>query len=416
VVAGGGWATDTPPETRRNLRFFFWDGMLSAGLEGITPTYIPMFMLALGASSSLIGQMSSLGQLLATLVLLPGALVAERTGRRKLLFALCGGGIARFFVFVIALLPFFLSPQSVIYAVIALRVMGDGLGNFSGPGWTSLAGDLVPPAWRGRFFGSRNLAISLFSMASTYLAGRLITHFTGLGGYQLAFGFAFATGMISTLLFLQIKEPPFKREKAQEGAYNLKAVLVDGLADRDFRTYLTFGIIWNLAIGIGAPYFLLYYVQGLHATPVDVSILMIAGMLAGMPGLRLFGHLADSLGNRRVLLICGLIIPILPFFWILARIPLHGMLINSAGGLLWAGFNLATFNFLLALAPPEKRARYAALFQIAVTASTALGTFLGSLIVGRWGYYPIFALTGSVRYLGIFFFARYVRAKAGDSV
>ena len=176
------------------------------------------------------------------------------------------------------------------------------------------------------------------------------------------------------------------------------------LEDRVFRHYAVFGIIWNLSIGVGGPYFTLFMVQSLKATPTDVAIFTIAGSLSALPALRLFGHLSDSWGARKVMLVTGWLIPLLPLAWILARVPVHGTLINIPGGMLWAGFNLAAFNYLLSLAPSEKRARYAALFQVAVALSSAFGTFLGSLILTHWGYLPIFAVSGIGRFLGMAYF------------
>ena len=176
------------------------------------------------------------------------------------------------------------------------------------------------------------------------------------------------------------------------------------IKDRGFRHYAVFSIIWNLAIGVGGPYFILFAVQSLKATPADVGLYTISASLSALPALRLFGHLSDTWGNRKVMLLTGLLIPLLPLAWILARFPLAGVLINIPGGALWAGFNLAAFNFLLTLAPSEKLARYAALLQLTVALSSAVGTFLGSLILTHWGYFAVFAVSGTGRFIGIGFF------------
>ena len=97
--------------------------------------------------------------------------------------------------------------------------------------------------------------------------------------------------------------------------------------------------------------------------------------------------------------------------WLFARTPLHGILLNIPGGILWAGFNLASFNFLLSLSPSEKRARYAGFFQLAVSLTATAETSLGSLIITTWGFLPIFALSGIGRFIGIFNYAGFLRAK-----
>jgi MFS family permease len=415
ATTGGRWAKEIPDSTQKNLRWFFLDGILGAGLDGIAGPFLSLYMLALGATSGQIGLMTSLAGLFATLLLLPGAMLSERTGKRKLIFVLSGAGAARFSILLFALLPFVLARPTAIYFIILIKVMADGLGNFSGPAWTSMAGDIVPLAWRGRYFGSRNFFMAIGSMLATFLAGNLISHYTSIAGYQIAFGLAWAAGMTSTSFFLQVKEPKIAAAVPGAAAFSIQSVLKTFFDDRVFRHYAVFSMIWNLSIGVGGPYFLLFMVERLKATPADVGIFTIAGSLSALPALRLFGHLSDSWGTRKVMLVTGLLIPLLPLAWILARVPLNGTMINIPGGMLWAGFNLAAFNFLLSLAPSEKRARYAALFQIVVALSSATGTFLGSLILTHWGYLPIFAVSGIGRFIGMGYFLRFVRGPITSS-
>jgi MFS family permease len=411
ATSGGGWSKAVSHSVQKNLRWFFMDGVLGSCLDGAVGPYLTLYLLALGATSGQIGVMTSLAGLFATLALLPGAMLSEITGKRKLYYVFGGAGFARLMILIQALLPLFMSWPAAIPWIIVLKVMGDGLGSFSGPAWTSLAGDLVPLTWRGRFFGSRNLFMSASSMTATFLAGIVISRLGAssgsITGYQVAFAIAFLFGLASSISFYQIDEPDTIAKNRDRSAYSLRSVLQTVVDDAWFRRYMVFAIIWNLAYGLTAPYFTVYMIQGLNATAAQVGLLTIASGLAALPALRVFGHLADRWGARKVQLLTGLLIPLLPLAWILASTPLHGILLNIPGGMLWAGFNLASFNYLLSLAPTDKRARYHALFQIAVTLTSAAGTFLGSLVIAHWGYHLLFALSGIGRYMGIIYFARF---------
>ena len=411
-LSGGSWSENLPASTRKNLRWFFLDGGLGACLYGIVAPFLTVYLLALGATSSHIGWMTSLAGISGTLMLLPGAMLTERTGKRKLIFVLCGAGFARLTILISALLPFFLSRTASIVWLIVLKVVADGLGNFSGPAWTSLAGDIVPSAWRGRYFGARNFIMSITSMTATYLAGLLISHFRATLGYQLAFILAFLAGLGSSILFMQVQEPASHASQPAAEAIAMKPALQSMVADPIFRHYALFSLIWNLSIGVAGPYFTVYLVQNLKGTPTDVSLFNVMSGLAALPALRLFGSLADNWGSRKVMLVTGFLIPLIPSIWIFARVPLHGILINILAGLLWAGFNLCSFNLILSLAPSEKIARYAAAFQVVVALSSASGTFLGSLIIPRFGYLPIFLLSALGRMIGILYFARSVHPRA----
>jgi len=55
ATVGGRWAKEISANTQRNLRWFFLDGMLGAGLDGIAGPLLSLYMLALGATSGQIG-------------------------------------------------------------------------------------------------------------------------------------------------------------------------------------------------------------------------------------------------------------------------------------------------------------------------------------------------------------------------
>jgi predicted MFS family arabinose efflux permease len=109
------------------------------------------------------------------------------------------------------------------------------------------------------------------------------------------------------------------------------------------------------------------------------------------------------------MMLTALIIPILPILWFLSSELWHIFPINILGGTLWAGYNIASFNFLLIIAPVEQRARYTALYQIAVASSVALGAAVGGIIVNFWALPVVFLLSGIGRFIAAGFFAKFVR-------
>jgi len=137
--------------------------------------------------------------------------------------------------------------------------------------------------------------------------------------------------------------------------------------------------------------------------------------LAALPGQRLFGSLVDRWGMRQVQLVTGLLIPLMPWAWALTRSPWHVVPVNLAAGFLWAGYELANFNFLLILTPEDRRPRYTALYQIVVMVALAGGAALGGIVAQRWGYTPVFVLSGIGRLCAALLFARFVHQPASPS-
>jgi predicted MFS family arabinose efflux permease len=283
------------------------------------------------------------------------------------------------------------------------------------PAWVSLTADIVPLSWRGRYFSSRNIAMGVANMLTTFLVGQLITLVGGTNGYQLAMGLAFAVGIASTYSFARLEEPLSSAPPEAKDS-GLQLPLRQHLrAHPDFLFFCATAAIWNFSINIAGPFFNPYLVESLQASAGVVGALSVVSTLAALPGQRLFGSLVDRWGTRRVQLITGLLIPLLPWAWALTRSPWHVVPVNLAGGFLWAGYELANFNFLLILTPEDRRPRYSAVYQIVVMVALAGGAALGGIIAQRWGYTPVFVLSGIGRLCAALLFARFVHQPASPS-
>ena len=174
-IVGGEWAMALPDEGRRNLTRYWFDGLFSAASDTIPLNYLTLYLLALGATGSQVGLFTALTSLAAAACLLPGALLVERYGHRKDITVWFGGGMARFALFVLVLLPFGFAGQALIWMVIFLSVVRSAAGNLAFPAWMSITGDIVPSEGRGRYFGSRNFVMNVAGMVMTLLVGEFIT-------------------------------------------------------------------------------------------------------------------------------------------------------------------------------------------------------------------------------------------------
>jgi MFS family permease len=416
LTLGGDWALSESAETRHNLRWFWFDGFFSAASDNILVTYLVLYLLALGASRAQIGLLSSLSSLSIALVLLPGALLVERIGHRKEITVLAGGGVSRVVILFLALIPLGLKGSALIYVAIALSVIRDVFGNLAYPAWIAIIAEIIPISGRGRYFGTRNFAMGVIGMAVVLLVGELITRTNKPAGYQLALIMAFGIGMMSTFSFahLQIsKEPP--AAPSGSAGLSLPALLGDMLKHPAFLTLAGVSALWNFSLNVAGPFFNVYLVQNLKATATMVGFLGVVSTIASLFVQRKLGELADRWGSRRMQLISGLLIPIVPFAWVFVASPWHVVPINILSGVLWGAYSLASFNYLLELTPADQRARYSALFQLMMTLALAAGAAVGSIIVSSgWAYKGIFIGSAVGRFTAAVLFARFVRAPKGS--
>jgi MFS family permease len=376
--------------------------------------YLTLFLLALDATPAQIGLLSSLSSLASAAMLLPGAALVERWAQRKRIVLLTGGGIARLALMLMPVVPLLFAGPRAVYVVIALAVAQNAFSQLGVPAWISLTADIVPLKWRGRFFSSRNIAVGLVKIPLIYLVGLLIARTSSPGnplGYQLALGLAFALGLVATASYSMIKEPATSPVKAG-GNTSWKVFAQHLRAHPEFLVFCATSMLWNFSIRIAGPFFSVYLVESLSATPAVVGILSTVSTLTALPGQRLFGSMADRWGARRVQLVTGLIIPLLPLGWALTRSVWHTVPIHIVGGFLWAGYNLANFNLLLAMTPEGLRPRYTALYQVVVMGGLAAGSAIGGIVIEQWGYHLVFILSGIGRFAAALIFALHGRKKA----
>ncbi len=414
LTAGGAWTGQLHISVRRNLRWYWFDGVFAQASDSIVLAYLSLFLLALGANAAQIGLVSALSNLSAALLVLPGAAIVERWGHRKQTCLLAGGGVARITLLLLALLPLVAAQPVAIYIAITLAVIRSAFANLSVPAWTSLTADIVPLSWRGRYFASRNAAMGVAAMAVTYGVGLLITRMGAPAGYQAAMGTAFIIGVASTACFAYIREP-LATPTTQPGVSPRLPILHNLGAHPDFLAFCAIAALWNFSVNVAGPFFSVYLVDSLKASAGFVGALAVVNGLAALPGQRLFGALSDRWGPRRVQLVTGLLMPLVPWGWSLTRSPWQVVPVELAAGFLWAGYNLSSFNFLLTLTPQDRRARYAALYQIVVTVMLAIGAAVGGVIATRWGYTTTMVLSGFGRLAAALLFVRFVRQPVSET-
>jgi MFS family permease len=394
-ISGGDWALSLPDEGRRNLSFYWLDGLFAAASDTIPINYLTLYLLALGATSSQVGLFTALTSLAAASCLWPGALLVERYGHRKELTVWFGGGLARFALLALALLPFGFAGQVLIWVVILLAVIRSAAGNLAFPAWMSITADIVPLEGRGRYFGSRNFIMGIAGMLMTYLVGELITRVGSVEGYQFSLFLAFGVGMASTYFFSRIKDPhpgqPVHR--SMQVSLALPDIWKDLRAGPTFLSFCFAAALWNFFVNVSGPFFNVYMTQNLHFTAAMIGITIVSMTLTKMLTQRKLGELCDRWGAGRMQMVCMLLIPVFPFAWLFITQLWQVVVLNIVSGVLWGAFELASFSFLLALMPEGLRARYSALYQIVVTVALAGGAVLGSSIILWWGYNGIFLVS-----------------------
>ena len=398
----------------RALRLSIYDGVFAQSFAVLTGSiFLPAFALVLGASPFQIGLLASIA-FFATLSQLAGAFLIEKHQQRKQL-VLISASTARALWIPVVLISFLWSdskPALVLNLLILLIISYHIFAHVSGVAWLSWMSALVPDEIRGRYFGLRNSALSLFTLVSTILGGYYLDWFKEKfpdlslnRSFEILFGLAVVLGGISILFLMKQPEPEIQIKSENHLREKLKAPLTD----RNFRRLLRFAVIWSFGVNFASPFFIVYMLQDLQLSYTLVSIYTVSSAMADLIGMWAWGHFSDQIGNRPVIILNSIIATVLPFLWIFTDASPYSIflfipLLHLIGGFSWAGYNLCSVNLVLRLAPKEGNSIYFAVWNSVNGLSAGLGAISGGFVSSQLHYlgrYLPFDLESDLKYIFI---------------
>jgi MFS family permease len=396
----------------RRLRWFWLDSLFSTVSVSFYTSFIPLFALAYGANNAQIGQVTAIASLCGLVALFPGAeAIKLMKGRRKALVVLFGGGVARVAILAWLVLPLMTANRAAaVTIIIAVNAVITFAAYFANPAWTAIVADIVPRDIRGRFFSHRNFAVNIPALLVVPVAGLLIqagnTPGHPFAGYQLAFALALATGAISTYAFSRIDDP-LPLDQASRPVPVATWIRSIWTAP-SFVSLVVCTLIWNLGVQMVSPFLNVYLVNRLNASTAMVGYVAGAASLTAILTQQWVGRWVDRKGNIWIQGVLGFVITWIPIAWMLAGAAWQLVIINGIAGILWTGYNLASFNLLLDLAPAEGRAEASALFQLVIVGSAAVAPIVGGRLADSFGYQPMFFVSTVLRLIGAVAFVWWV--------
>ncbi len=343
-------------------------------MMGFGEAYFSAYAVWLGASNLLMGILGAIPMFVGSCLQPLAAHIVERTGKRRSLYL--GGSVVQ----ALMLLPMCVSvllPHATAYWVMlaALTLYFAGL-HFTIPPWNSTMGDIVPPEFRGRFFGRRGSVAVLCQCLAALLAGVGLEIFKRGGHTAYAFALIFAAAFVARAISIahlsRMIDPPIAPHASHPEAKRISG---------NFYAFALFVAAMHFGVFVSGPYFTVYMLEDLHFTYVEFMVSQVVVMLAPLCVLSRWGRIGDRIGNRWILVVTGVGVTIIPVLWQVAWAPWSVWLVQAFAGATWGGFNLAAGNFLLDSLPRELRARGVALYSFLVGMGILFGGLAGAVIV-----------------------------------
>jgi MFS family permease len=361
------------PKVERALSHSIRDGVAFSAQVGAGETYFSAFALFLRATAPQVALLSTLPPLLASLAQLVSAWLGRFVGRRRLVLAGCA--LQALLWLPILLVPL-LFPGQMIVALLILLVLYHSTNNLAAPQWTSIMRDLVPERWRGRYFGARTRLTTLTTFIALVAAGIVLHLFDTAGrtyvGFVVVFLGAFLARVVSTYHLTYLYEP----ENSAPPADMHIAHWWSSLRQTGTVGFSVYFALMNAAVGISSPFFAVYMLRDLELSYLAFMLLTGSSVLAQFLTLTMWGRIADIYGNRLILLVTSMSLPIVPVLWLATDAIWYLVVIQAVSGFTWSGFTLATGNLLYELVPRSRRAAYVAFHNV----GTASGVFAGAMI------------------------------------
>lgn len=321
------------------------------------------------------------------------------------------------------------SPWLIFMFFICLTLFSLGAGLVSIP-FMDVTGKVIPSNRRGAFFSQRLFWGGIFGIGASWLIGYFLSEPDGL---KFPINVAWLIGLASFFWFLTavcwilIKEPPSQVvenkniwiDQFQRGISLLRD-------DVNYRDYVIVRVALSLA-SWATPFYIVYATDVLDIPPERIGLYLAARTASSILSNLLWGQISDRAGNKKLLrcAICvGLLMPVFTLTIGLLRHNLPGelswlsyayTLIFVAVGAYNTAMGIGMTNFMLDLAPQEKRPLYLA-FNSTLFGFIGFASFLGGVIVASLGFtvlilFSIVWFLGALIYSGFLVEPRYLKQR-----
>lgn len=352
----------------------------------MTSSFDSPFFTKLGAPPVVIGLMGSAGALVLGLVRIPGAVIADRYGRRQIIVMMTFSIAFSFLFYIFApdwrfvLIGMIISNLSLIYQ----------------PALDAILADSVPSEKRGMGFAAVNVIPNIPTIIAPAVAGYLVATHGLVPGMRLVYTVVFFCMMIASfirLFFLRetLDNPqPIKLDAMKVAFKDSFSAIRE--AWRDMPRTLRFVTVAFLVSAFEEPMFRMFtslyvlYVVGVG--PIEWGLVNTAWIattiIFGFP----FGKVVDKIGRRKSILVAYSIFIPATILFVLARSFSHLLVVYfffGVGGCLI----MPAYNALLAdLIPKEKRGRIMGTIVTLNILATVPSSALAGFLYGASPVYP----------------------------
>ncbi|MDF1522536.1 MAG: hypothetical protein P1P87_06925 [Trueperaceae bacterium] len=304
-------------------------------------------------------------------------------------------------------------PGLLVPLTLVMILVNSVAGGIGGVPFADVTAKVVPHYRLGTFWALRNAIGGVLALAAGWLLRRLLASDLP---FPTDFGFVFLFGTLLTggayLSFALVREPEGKiamKERLGQVLVRLPAVLRRDVA---FRRYLRVRFL-GLAALLAEPFYALYALDRLEAPASVLGLYVMVATGASILVNFAFRVPADRGRNVSVLQVSLALLLAAPLMTLVAgdwRVFALVFACSAAGN---SGMGIAAWNLLYAVSPEGERPLYVGVAN-SVLALPSLAPIGAGVLVGLFGFEPVFVLAAALAATSLAFAFRFQELRALD--
>lgn len=358
-------------------------GLMPYGtIAGVSSAIFAGYVLFLGIDKAAIGLILSLVQVTGLLQLLSFRL-SDRVHPRALVLPL--GMLEVAFGVSVITVPFWVPKGYEFYAIVGLLGCAWALAHTYAPTFNAWFASIVPSDMRGRYISKRTFVQYAVGIAVSLMAGKFIDLVPGMKGFGILYGVALTTGWLAFAILYRTPLPALgqSKEESERHESHWKRMLAP-LHHREFRSFVTFHVVWTLIAGMPGPYYTVFMIDSLKLSYSTIAVFTSTQMVIMGLGFRFWGAVVDRFGGKPMIQLLFVPAAAMPALWAFASPGMYYTVPVAMffGGLFWAGLSISTSIMLYAIIPQTgQKSSYFAIWSVSVGLAASAAPAIGSAVM-----------------------------------
>ena len=361
------------------------EGIYASARGSFGERYIAPFAIALNTSNPLVALLGAISGLFGPFSQIIGSKQMFKKSRKKIISRNMLKETFIWLFFIIIAVLFYKNIIIGILPIALLLVFAFYIlfNHLLWPAYISWVGDIVDEKYRGRWLSKRTLIIEFASIIFAISAAFLLDYFKKQELLMVGFIILFALALVARFRCYRIyTKQYFPKIKIRKKDYFTFWQFLKKSRKTNFGKFARYRTLLAIAHGITGPLIAIYLLRNLEFNYVSYMAIILSAVVYSVLVLNLWGRMIDLYGSYKVLLITSLILPLIPFAWVLSPSKLYLVLVPSLlGGIAWAGFTLAERNFIYDNLSIQKRGLGFSYYNMIVGIGLAIGAGISALLL-----------------------------------